>query len=54
MQRKEMNPENVTKMIEAVQQYGELLGGMRNQLIAQGFSTEIAEQMVFEILKRAA
>jgi hypothetical protein len=49
-----VNPENVARMIEAVQQYGELLGGMRNQLIAQGFSIEIAEQMVFEILKKAA
>lgn len=48
-----MSPEDISKMIEAVQQYGELLGGMRNQLMAQGFSEEMAEQMVLEILKRA-
>lgn len=47
-----MRSEDIAKMMDAVTAYGELLGGMRKQLMAQGFSEEIAEQMVLEILRR--
>jgi len=47
-----MKSEDIAKMMDAIQAYGELLGGMKKQLVAQGFSEEIAEQMVLEILRR--
>lgn len=46
-----MNAEQLNQMLEGVQAYGELLGGLRNQLIAQGYSVEMAELMTLEILK---
>lgn len=49
-----MNPEDISKMIDAVTQYSELVGGMKKQLIAQGFSEEIAEQLVLEIVRKAS
>ena len=48
-----MSPEDISKMIDAVTQYGEIMGGMRNQLISQGFSEEMAEQLVLEVIKKA-
>ena len=46
-----MSPEQLNEMLDAVKAYGELMGGIRNQFIAQGFSPEVAEQMALEILK---
>lgn len=46
-----MTPNQINEMIDAVKAYGELLGGMRNQFISQGFSEEVADQMVLEILR---
>ena len=48
-----MNPDELSKMIDAVTQYGEFMGGMRKQLIAQGFSEDIAEQLVLEMIRKA-
>ena len=48
-----MSPEDISKMIDAVTQYGEFMGGLRKQLIAQGFSEEIADLLVLEIMKKA-
>lgn len=49
-----MNSDEISKMIEAVTQYGEFMGGLRKQLIAQGFSEEMAEQLVLEALRKAS
>lgn len=48
-----MSPDDISKMIDAVSQYGELLSGMKNQLVNQGFSEDIAEQLVLEMIKKA-
>lgn len=47
-----MNPEDIAKMMDAVQAYGELLGGMKKKFIAEGFSEETAEALVIEILRK--
>ncbi len=47
-----MNPEEISKMMEAVQVYGELLGGMKKKFIAEGFSDDTAEALVVEILRK--
>lgn len=49
-----MTPEDISKMIDAVTQYGELMGGMKKQLMAQGFSEEMAEQLVLEVIRKAS
>lgn len=49
-----MNSEDISKMMDAVAQYGELMGGMKKQLMAQGFSEEMAEQLVLEVIKKAS
>lgn len=49
-----MTPDEISRMIEAVTQYGEFMGGLRKQLIAQGFSEEMAEQLVLEALRKAS
>lgn len=46
-----MSPEQLNDLFEAVNAYGELMGGLKNQFINQGFSNEMAEQMALEILK---
>jgi hypothetical protein len=49
-----MNSEEIARMIDAVTQYGEFMGGLRKQLVAQGFSEEVAEQLVLEAIKKAS
>ena len=49
-----MKPTDIANMMDAIQAYGEMLGGMKKQIMSQGFSEEIAEQMVLEILKRSS
>lgn len=49
-----MSPDDISKMIDAVTQYSELMGGMKKQIMAQGFSEEMAEQLVLEIIRKAS
>jgi len=46
--------DDISKMIDAVTQYSELMGGMKKQFMNQGFSEEIAEQLVLEVIKRSS
>jgi hypothetical protein len=48
-----LNTEQLNLLMDAVSAYGELMGGLRKQFIAQGFSEEIAELMALEVLKKA-
>lgn len=48
-----MNADDIAKMIDAITQYAEFMGGTRKQLIAQGFSEEIADLLVLEMMKKA-
>lgn len=47
-----MTPDETAKMIDAVTAYAELLGGLKNQIIAQGFSEQTAELMALEIIRK--
>lgn len=47
-----MNADDISKMIDAISQYSEMLGGLRKQIMNQGFSEDIADQLVLEILKK--
>ncbi len=47
-----MSPDDIENMMEAVQVYGELLGGMKKKFIAEGFSEESSEALVIEILRK--
>lgn len=49
-----MTADDISKMIDAVTQYSELMGGMKKQFMNQGFSEEIAEQLVLEVIKRSS
>ena len=49
-----MSPDDISKMIDAVTQYSELVGGMKKQFMNQGFSEDIAEQLVLEVIKKAS
>ena len=48
-----MSPEEISKMLDAVTAYAELAGGMKKQFLAQGFSEEMAEQLVLEVIRKA-
>ena len=47
-----MDSKDIEKLLEGVQMYGELVGGLKKQFMAQGFSEENSELMVIEILKK--
>ena len=46
-----MSPDEMNELIEKTQILTEALGGLRKQLIAQGFSVEAAEELVVLAVK---
>ena len=47
-----MNPAEVAKMLDVLTAVAESLGGLRKQLIAQGFPADIADQIIVETVKK--
>jgi polyhydroxyalkanoate synthesis regulator phasin len=46
--------ENLAKMMDDIAVYGEMMGGLRRQLVEQhGFADDIAQQMILEMLRQA-
>lgn len=41
-----MKPDEVYKLMDGLKEYSEAMGGLLKMLIAQGFSPEVAEQIV--------
>lgn len=46
-----MGSEDITTMFDQISKVTEVFGGMRKQLISQGFSPDIAEQIIVETLR---
>lgn len=44
-----MNPDDISSLMDSMQYIVEALAGFRKQLIDQGFSPEMAEQIVYSI-----
>ncbi len=48
---KNVEKQNIVNLIDNIAAFSEALGGLRNSLIAQGFSQEVAEAIVFNALQ---
>lgn len=46
-----MTSKETSALIDGITQWSEAMTGMRNQLINNGFSPEVAEQIVLEALR---
>lgn len=46
-----MGSEELSSMFNQIANVAEMLGGMRKQLISQGFSPDIAEQIIVETMR---